>query len=125
MALGAHFTPPPLSFVSAPFYGYLKLKLHGSEESRSRHWSHRGSNREPPAQKARTNQLSLARSQIYQFHFVLPIVTLLNSALYAAVLYSASFTFESSLEKMARFKIRTCRTKGVKAHANGHVSGKK
>ena len=62
MALGAHFTPPPPSSVSAPFYGYLKLELHRSEESRSRRWSHRGSNWKPPAPMPRTNQLSYACS---------------------------------------------------------------
>ena len=50
VALGAHFTPP--SSVGAPFYGYLKLKLHRSDESRSRRWSHLGSNQEHPAPKA-------------------------------------------------------------------------
>ena len=44
-------TLPPSS-VSAPFYGYLKLKLRGSEESRNRRWSHWESNWGPPAQKA-------------------------------------------------------------------------
>ena len=38
--------------VSAPFYGYSKLWLHGSEESRSRGWSHWRSNQTPLAQKA-------------------------------------------------------------------------
>ena len=42
----------PRASVSAPFYGYSKLWLHGSEESRSRRWSHWRSNRGPLAQKA-------------------------------------------------------------------------
>ena len=42
---------PPAS-VSAPFYGYSKLWLHGSEENRNRRWSHWRSNRRPLAQKA-------------------------------------------------------------------------
>ena len=42
---------PPAS-VSAPFYGYSKLWLHGSEESRSRRLSQWRSNRRPLAQKA-------------------------------------------------------------------------
>ena len=49
VALSAHFTRT--SFVSAPFYGYLKLKLHRSEESRNRCWGHRKSNWELPSQK--------------------------------------------------------------------------
>jgi len=36
---GAPFKDPPAS-VSAPFYGYSKLWLHGSEESRNRRCSH-------------------------------------------------------------------------------------
>ena len=56
----------PLSSVSAPFYGYLKLKLHRSEESRIRRWSHRGSIREPiQLRRPRTNQLSYACSYEY------------------------------------------------------------
>ena len=41
--------PPPS--VSAPFYGYLKLLLHGSEKSQNRRVSHRGSNQGPLAPK--------------------------------------------------------------------------
>ena len=33
VALSAHFTPPPPSSVSATFYGYWKLELHGSKLS--------------------------------------------------------------------------------------------
>ena len=50
--------PPPPSSVSAPFYGYLKLKLHRSKESRNRHWSHRRSNREPPASSSEGRALT-------------------------------------------------------------------
>jgi len=39
---------PPAS-VSAPFYGYSKLWLHGSEESRNRRWSRWRSSRRPLA----------------------------------------------------------------------------
>ena len=53
---GAPSTPP--ASVSAPFYGYSKLWLHGSEESPSKRWSHWRLNRGPLAQKARTSQLS-------------------------------------------------------------------
>ena len=44
------FTPPVS--VSAPFYGYSKLWLHGSEESRNKRLGHRRSNRGPFAPKA-------------------------------------------------------------------------
>ena len=47
---GAPSTPP--ASISALFYGYSKLWLHGSEESQSRRGSHWRSNRGPLAQKA-------------------------------------------------------------------------
>ena len=51
MALVAHVLPP--SSVNAPFYGYLKLQLHGTEESRNRRRSNDGDQTgDPPAQEA-------------------------------------------------------------------------
>ena len=51
LSMEAHGAPSnPPATVSAPLYGYSKL--HGSEESRSRRWSHWRSNRGSLAQKA-------------------------------------------------------------------------
>ena len=53
VALGAHLLPPPPSSVNAPFYGYSKLQLHETEESRNRRRSNGGDRTgDPPAQKA-------------------------------------------------------------------------
>ena len=54
-----HNNYPPSS-VNAPFYGYSKLQLHGTEENRNRRRSNEGDRRsnegdrtnDPPAQKA-------------------------------------------------------------------------
>ena len=61
MALGAPFDPP--SSVSAPFYGYLKLKLHRSEE---RVTEDQTGNFQP--RRPRTYQLSYACSYIHTAH---------------------------------------------------------
>ena len=46
-------TTYPPSSVNAPFYGYSKLQLHGTEESRNRRRSNDGERtNDPPAQKA-------------------------------------------------------------------------